>query len=245
MRVFTVFGWAVLLATAVYAQNRGGFVNPQPFVQGSFGNVVFPGSVSLPGIQRSFGNVVFPGGGGPHFVVPGAAYPGLVARPGLAGGGLSRGVTGAAGSGRRGALTVLPYAVPVWIGGPGFYDNPYLSAAGAPQPPVPPNATVVFPPLQQPVFPSPLAGGDDFAGGGAFAPVTQPSPEEAAAPEPEHYLIAFKDHTIYAALAFWVEGDTLHYFTEGNTHNQVSLSLIDKDLTNRLNRESGANLQLP
>jgi hypothetical protein len=28
--------------------------------------------------------------------------------------------------------------------------------------------------------------------------------------EPSHYLIAFKDHTIYAATAYWVDGDTLH-----------------------------------
>jgi len=46
-------------------------------------------------------------------------------------------------------------------------------------------------------------------------------------------------------VAYWVDGDTLHYFTSGNTHNQVSLSLIDRDLTQRLNKESGLEVNLP
>ena len=43
----------------------------------------------------------------------------------------------------------------------------------------------------------------------------------------------------------WVEGDTLHYFTDGSTHNQVSLSLVDRELTRRLNEESGLQVKLP
>jgi len=68
---------------------------------------------------------------------------------------------------------------------------------------------------------------------------------ETATPEPEHYYIALKDHHVYLAVAYWVEGDTLHYFLPGNTHNQVSLSLVDYDLTQRLNRESDAEVRLP
>jgi endonuclease YncB( thermonuclease family) len=60
-----------------------------------------------------------------------------------------------------------------------------------------------------------------------------------------HYLIAFKDHSIYSAVAYWVDGDTLHYFTTGSTHNQVSLSLVDRDLTRQLNAQSGLQLNLP
>lgn len=69
--------------------------------------------------------------------------------------------------------------------------------------------------------------------------------EEAAPPEPTHYYVALKDHHVYLAVAYWVEGDTLHYFLPGNTHNQVSLSLVDRDLMDRLNRESGVVVQLP
>jgi hypothetical protein len=69
--------------------------------------------------------------------------------------------------------------------------------------------------------------------------------DETEAAEPAHYYIALKDHHVYLAVAYWVEGDTLHYFLPGNTHNQVSLSLVDLDLTRRLNRESGVEVHLP
>jgi endonuclease YncB( thermonuclease family) len=75
-------------------------------------------------------------------------------------------------------------------------------------------------------------------------PETAPPASDSSEQTP-HYLIAFKDHTIYSAIAYWVDGDTLHYFTSGNTHNQASLSLIDRDLTERLNRESGVAMRLP
>ena len=70
--------------------------------------------------------------------------------------------------------------------------------------------------------------------------VSEPEPAES-----NRYLLAFKDHTIYSAVAYWVDGDTLHYFTTGNTHNQASLSLIDRELTERLNRELGIDFKLP
>jgi hypothetical protein len=75
--------------------------------------------------------------------------------------------------------------------------------------------------------------------------VRRPEEEPAAISDPSHYLIAFKDHTIYSAVAYWVDGETLHYFTTGNTHNQASISLIDRDLTQRLNKESGIDFRLP
>lgn len=51
----------------------------------------------------------------------------------------------------------------------------------------------------------------------------------------KYYLITYKDHTVYSALTYWLEGDTLHYVTTQNTHNQASLSLIDVDQTTKLN----------
>ncbi len=42
-----------------------------------------------------------------------------------------------------------------------------------------------------------------------------------------------------------MDGDTLHYFTNGNKHNQASLSLIDRPLTERLNKEAGVAVNLP
>jgi len=69
--------------------------------------------------------------------------------------------------------------------------------------------------------------------------------DQAAAPEPPHYYIALKDHHIYLTVAYWVQGNTIHYFLPGNLHNQVSLALVDYDLTQRLNRESGVDVRLP
>ena len=52
----------------------------------------------------------------------------------------------------------------------------------------------------------------------------------------DYYLIAFKDHSIYSAFAYWVDGDTLHYVTPQRVHNQVSVALVDRELTDKLNR---------
>jgi endonuclease YncB( thermonuclease family) len=75
-----------------------------------------------------------------------------------------------------------------------------------------------------------------------YQPSTDREDDQSSA---DHYLIALKDHTIYSVVAYWVDGDTLHYFTAGNVHNQASLSLVDRDLTARLNKESGMEVNLP
>jgi hypothetical protein len=84
----------------------------------------------------------------------------------------------------------------------------------------------------------------------------QPEPARAAQEPPaspgdplvepaSYYLIAYKDHAIYSALAYWVEGDTLHYVTTQNTHNQASLSLIDIDQSYKLNSDRSAPFSIP
>jgi endonuclease YncB( thermonuclease family) len=125
----------------------------------------------------------------------------------------------------------------------------YYDATGVSQQP---NITVIYPPQQAPVIVNQMAPPADAAPEPERetfrvyqAPVS-PRPEAPApSQEPARYLIAFKDHTIYSAVAYWVDGDTLHYFTNGSTHNQVSLTLVDRQLTERLNRETGSELKLP
>ena len=39
--------------------------------------------------------------------------------------------------------------------------------------------------------------------------------------------------------------DVVHYFTTGSTHNQASVSLLDRDLTVRLNKELGIDFRMP
>jgi hypothetical protein len=188
------------------------------------GGVVNPaGGAGLPGVTRSLGSVVNPAQGGLR--VPGSR--------------------GGSAINNRGAA----YAYPVFIGG--YYSTPFISTpddSQAPAAPAPSNVTVVMPP-QQPVTPvvinynygsAPPSPGPDQT-------VNRPPAVEQDdnTPEPSHYLIAFKDHTIYAATAYWVDGDTLHYFTAGNVHNQASLALVDRDFTERLNKEAGLDVRLP
>jgi hypothetical protein len=102
----------------------------------------------------------------------------------------------------------------------------------APAQPGQPNVIVVYPPAQYPVQSQIVE-----------VPREQLETREERV-EPQHYLLAFKDRSIYSAVAYWVDGDTIHYFTAGNTHNQASVSLIDRDLTRRLN-EGGLEVKLP
>jgi endonuclease YncB( thermonuclease family) len=73
---------------------------------------------------------------------------------------------------------------------------------------------------------------------------TQTEQPAGEAPAADRYLFAFKDHSIYSAVAYWVDGDTLHYFTSGDTHRQAPLSTLDRALTERLNHDSGTVLKL-
>jgi hypothetical protein len=215
MRNSPGFGLVLLLVSTLSAQTHGA------------GSVVSPGGGSgLPGVTRSLGSVVNPGQGGLR--VPGSR------------GGVSNGR--------------LVAAYPVYVGGY-YYPAPYYYAgdpsAAAVDPsaaaPAPSNTTVVMPP-QQPVTPVVI----NFNYGTAPPQAPDQTALRSPAPAPDdnsseasHYLIAFKDHTIYAATAYWVDGDTLHYFTAGNVHNQASLALVDREFTERLNREAGLDVRLP
>lgn len=257
---------ALILTSAAFAQYRG---NPTPVFQGFFGNVVFPAGVSgMPGVTRFVPNYVFPAGNPPQLNVPYSpqnsvrlgqqyasnrgfgGYGGFGGTGGFGGSGFS-GYRGSGGS--RGGTVAIPYAVPVYIGGyagyTGYYDGPPPPDAGAPPAPGGSGSNVIV------VYPSVVPGGPPPSGGYGEAygpPAAGPAPPAPASDQGNvaplqapTYLIAFKDHSIYSAVAYWVEGDTLHYFTSGSNHNQVSLSLIDRDLTLRLNQEAGNNMQLP
>ena len=59
------------------------------------------------------------------------------------------------------------------------------------------------------------------------------------------YLIALKDGTIYPAVAYWAEGNTLNYVTQQGSHNRVTLDLVDRELSSRLNSERSVDFNLP
>jgi len=59
------------------------------------------------------------------------------------------------------------------------------------------------------------------------------------------YLIAFKDHVIPAATAYFMEGTTLHYTTPQGTREQAPLDSIDAAFSEQLNRERNVEFRLP
>lgn len=80
----------------------------------------------------------------------------------------------------------------------------------------------------------------------------QPGPSASGAPsnvrpddQPTIYLIAMKDHTIFPAVAYWVEGDTLNYITTEGSQNRASLALVDRDFSAQLNNERHVEFKLP
>jgi len=224
----------LLSAAGLLAQYRA---NPTtPFISGGFGSAVFPGgtSATTSGIVRFPPNVAFPGGGGPRLVVPfGSPFN-----------------SGFRRQGRSTGSVIYSYPYPVYVGnysdysGGGYVDPsavppagpPPQAAASAPAAPVIINIGVPGPGPTQPGPPAPPE---------AYQQQPGPPQEDTSGTEPTHYLIALKDHTIYSAVAYWVDGSTLHYFTSGNVHNQVSLSLVDRELTLRLNKETGLQVMLP
>lgn len=215
--------------------------------------------------RSGFGSVLFPGTGGP----PPIRNPFSIADPGFASR-LSGNVSGfrpyRGGGGRHGYGGVVAVPVPVVVGGYGYYDG----YSGYEQPPAQypqpvqgqPNITIVLPPQpapnqayyqgqEAPARPSVREYGPEDYGKtepGSNVRIYQVPPRAeapAVADEPVMFLIALKDNSIYTASAYWVEGDTLHYITTRGEHNQVSLDLVDRETSAKLNRGRKAEFRLP
>ncbi len=240
MRALAGITLLILGALGAYAQ--------QP--HSGFGSVIFPGrgSGTINRNVSGFGSIIFPGT--PQATQPGNRFSvtdlGFAHR-------LGNTVSGFPQSGDRGrrgrGTTYVPYAYPVYVGGYGYgygYDQQQQQ----------PNVVVVYPQAQPPVVINQNYV-DPAHPSVQEIPQEQPEetiksyvvpsrqPESNTAPDPgSYYLIAFKDNSIYSAVAYWVDGDTLHYFTAGNIHNQVSLALVDVPLTERLNKERRVDVRL-
>ena len=148
---------------------------------------------------------------------------------------------------------IVPYYYPVYYGGygyDGYSQQPVVvNIENPPQqaPQVIINQTFVnggpVPTDAQPdsfrTYQAPAATASDYAPPMAEASTSAPTNG------PQYYLIAYKDHTILTALAYWMEGTTFHYVTTQNAHNQASIDLVDLDFTTRLNRERNVLFSLP
>ncbi|HYL34577.1 MAG TPA: hypothetical protein VEV17_01545 [Bryobacteraceae bacterium] len=239
-----------LLGTA-FGQHQGQYSS-----LGGFGNVLYPGTGHAPAT---------PVGGinGPRF--PGFFNGAVLANPGFA----------AHPQHRRTVIVPYPvfYGGGYGYGGYGYGYDPsqgYPPGYGDQAPPIvntntAPSVVInqnFVPPQANPVVREygPDTSGDQSSlrmyqvpssrqlaeaaqGAGAGAATAQRPANDSD--QPTLYLIAFKDHNIVQALGYWMEGSTLHYVTVDHSLNQVSLDLIDRDLSQRLNAERNIEFKLP
>ncbi len=234
-------------AGIVYGQSHGGGGS---WSLGGYGSVVHPGLGHSPTATPPIGQF-------------GAGY-----------GGYSRGFANPnrVNHGQHGAAGIVPY--PVYYGGYYGYDPSAAGYAPGYGPGYPPNYGDDGSQSNGPGLPSvvinqnfvpPQANpqvreytGDqqqqtqDQSGLKLYqAPPSHPYADAQAAQrsanngQPTIYLIAFRDHTIVQALGYWMEGNTLHYVSAEQTLNQVSIDLVDRDLSQRLNDERGLDFRLP
>jgi len=221
--------------------------------------------------QPRAGTPLYPGGApGPKSPVQSGVHPGTpiqVNRPTRPGGsgtvgsglaGVGRGQQGGRQYRRPGAPIIVPFYAPFY-GSPyygGYGGNGYQDEYGG-QPPIAP------PPSQQGVYLNrdyqperinPVVR--DYSN----APLPEAVPQETNPvrifdapvhlgsnrdPEPTIYLIALKDQTVIPALAYWPEGDTLRYVTRQHAVNLISLDLVDRPFSIKLNRERSVDFNLP
>jgi hypothetical protein len=131
----------------------------------------------------------------------------------------------------------VPY--PIFIGGgyytPTGYDNGYQNQNQTPVAVVNQN----FQPDS--VNPSIV----DYSNVPLPAPIPPPDESALRDDQPTIFLIALTDHTVVAAIAFWAEGDTLHWVSRDAKPNQMSLSLVDRDFSKQLNDERHVEFKLP
>lgn len=219
---------AILATGTLFAQPR---TAPSRYGNASgFGSVLFPGTGHAPRVVQPMGRITGP---------PRVAHP---------------------GHNRRSVV-----AVPVYVGGYGYgygYDlgaPAPVMAPGYEQPMMAPQQ--VTPPVviinqgYQPQVANPLVREYNELPEPTLrtydAPIHPvPDPGEVRRQPVEEakatiYLIAFKDHTILPALAYWVDGDTLNYVTQNGTPNRASLELIDREFSKQLNRERKVEFALP
>jgi hypothetical protein len=256
MKPLTAFALAVVFAACGLAQHRSlsgmQFSSPPPAsaTRSGFGRVIFPVTGQPPPNGFNSGRVLFPGTGGPPGSPLSITDTRFAGRLGATVSGLNSG-----GFRRfRRPEAAVPFAYPVYAGGYSDYGNGY----GYPPPDQQPNGPIVNPPQQMPQViinqnfipehANPVIHEYTEDSSGGIHIYEAPGRETADTPADENtsfFLIAFKDHSIYSAFAYWVEGDTLHYVTQQRVHNQASLNLVDRELTEKLNRNHSMQVKLP
>jgi hypothetical protein len=125
---------------------------------------------------------------------------------------------------------IVPY--PVFVGGGGYYSAP--ANAYVEQQPI---AYVNQDFRPDAVNPSLV----DYSN----VPLPEPNENSLADDQPTIFLIALTDHTVVAAIAYWVDGDTLNWISRDAKQNRMSLSLVDRDFSKQINDERHVEFKLP
>jgi hypothetical protein len=146
-------------------------------------------------------------------------------------------------------VAAVPYAAPypVYVDSQPAPEDPETPqelpspAAIAPQP----QATIVFAPPPQPAAAGPNAGLVPCGRAPDPQPASPPVARAVPKDDPPSFYIAMKDGWVYIARAYWVDNDTLHYITLQGGHDQVSLALVNREVSTRLNAKRAGEFQLP
>ena len=129
---------------------------------------------------------------------------------------------------------------------PGYYDysySPYAYSYPYSYDPSP-NVTVIYPaPAQAAPSTVYVERGDPVVG--QCDQYGQEIKSSSGAGDSPIFLLAFTDHVIRAATAYWVEGQTLHYLTLDYEQKQAPLDTVDRALSLQLNRERRVAFSLP
>jgi hypothetical protein len=207
-----------------------------------FGRLSNPSGIPPSQAGAGFGRLIYSGTGGP----PAARRPGFAPVPGRPL------VPPSIAHPYHNNAVIVPY--PVFYGGYYYpYDAPLAPPQGyegdygySQQQPAP----VVI--LNQNFRPDTGYPNGPY---GSAPPPPPPAPDQSQSQTPPQtqagdsasiiFLIAMKDHTIFPAVAYWVEGDTLNYITAQGVRNKVSLDLVDREFSKQLNKERSLDFALP
>jgi hypothetical protein len=142
-----------------------------------------------------------------------------------------------------------PFAYPIFVGGFGYggfgyYDSPYAS------PPYPYPYASPYPSGPNVIVIQPSQPGPEFVSGDRYQTARPEiteyrAPSPAPAPEQIYFLLPLKDKSLLPAVAYWVEGDVLHYITTAGAHHQVNIDQVDREQAAKLNEGRVIQFRLP
>ena len=155
----------------------------------------------------------------------------------------------------RGARTVaIPWGLPITTG---YYPTMPEYVPVPVQQPVQPAPSVIINQYYSPEQVRPqMREYEDLPEARTPAPAPRSAPKPAAQPapaaaeqavdssKPTITLLAFKDSTVVAAIAYWEQADEIHFVTNNFSKRIVPVSALDKALSEQLNKERKVEFKL-